>query len=133
MKGVLVIIDGLADRACRLLGEKTPLEAAKKPNLDYFSENGELGYIYPVHETFVPGTSEAIVSLFAQNWEDYPRGWLEAIGEGIELEKGDFNAFPRRPDEMVRGCAFWRIFSLWILFRIWARRVGAVSGAHPDG
>jgi len=89
MKGVLVIIDGLADRACRLLGEKTPLETAKKPNLDYFSENSQLGYIYPVHEDFVPGTSEAIVSLFAQNWEDYPRGWLEAIGEGIELEKGD--------------------------------------------
>ncbi len=89
MKGVLVIIDGLGDRPCRQLNEKTPLEAAEKPNLDYMAENGKLGYMYPVHEEFVPGTNEAIVEIFGQEWQDYPRGWLEAIGEGLELKKGD--------------------------------------------
>lgn len=89
MKGVLVIIDGLGDRACRQLGGRTPLEVAEKPNLDYMAENGRLGYLYPEHEGFVPGTSEAIVSIFGQNWQDYPRGWLEALGTGIDLEKGD--------------------------------------------
>lgn len=89
MKGVLVIIDGVGDRSCRQLGGRTPLEVADKPNLDYMAEQGQLGYMYPIHEDFVPGTSEAIVSIFGQSWQDYPRGWLEAMGEGINLEKGD--------------------------------------------
>jgi 2,3-bisphosphoglycerate-independent phosphoglycerate mutase len=89
MKGVFVIIDGLGDRPCRKLSGKTPLEAAEKPNLDYFSKNGQLGSLYPVHKEFVPGTSEALIEILGQNWQDYPRGWLEALGEGINLEKGD--------------------------------------------
>lgn len=89
MKGVLVILDGVGDRNCRQLKGKTPLEAAETPNLDYLAEKGQLGYLYPVHENFVPGTPDAIVSMFGQDWQDYPRGWLEALGEGIELEKGD--------------------------------------------
>ena len=89
MKGVFVIIDGLGDRSCRQLRGKTPLEAAETLNLDYLAEKGQLGYLYPEHEGFVPGTSEAIISIFGQAWQDYPRGWLEALGEGIDLEKGD--------------------------------------------
>ena len=89
MKGVLVIIDGLGDRPCVQLGGKTPLEVAKKPNLDFLAGKGELGYLYPEHEGFVPGTHEAIVSIFGQNWQDYPRGWLETLGSGIDLERGD--------------------------------------------
>ena len=33
MKGILVIIDGLGDRPCRQLNNRTPLEVAEKPNL----------------------------------------------------------------------------------------------------
>ncbi len=89
MKGILIIIDGLGDRACRQLGGRTPLEVAEKPNLDYMAEQGQLGLLYPVHEDFVPGTHEAVISMFGQNWQDYPRGWLEAMGEGIKLDRGD--------------------------------------------
>lgn len=89
MKGVLVIIDGMGDRPCKKLGGKTPLEAAEKPNLDYLAKNGLIGEMYPVSKSFVPGTSEAIVSIFGEDWQNYPRGGLEALGEGIELEKGD--------------------------------------------
>jgi len=89
MKGALVIIDGLGDRKCRQLKGKTPLQAAFTPNLDYLAANGQLGYLHTVHEDFVPSTSEAVIEMFGQEWRDYPRGWLEALGVGIKLEKGD--------------------------------------------
>ena len=89
MKGILVIIDGLGDRPCRQLDGKTPLKAAEKPNLDYLAEHGQLGYLYTVDDDFVPATSEAVISMFGQDWRNYPRGWLEALGAEINLEKGD--------------------------------------------
>lgn len=89
MKGVFVLLDGVGDKKCKVLSGKTPLEAAESPNLDSMAAQGRLGYMYPVHEGFVPGTADAIVSLFSQNWQAYPRGWLEAIGAGIDLDKGD--------------------------------------------
>ena len=52
MKGGFVIIDGIGDRPCRKLRGKTPLEAAEKINLDYLTEKGQLGYLYPEHEGF---------------------------------------------------------------------------------
>lgn len=89
MKGVLVIIDGLGDLPHSKLEDKTPLEAAKTPNLDILSEKGELGYMYPIKENLVPGTSEGVVSIFGQNWRDYPRGWIEALGADLDLRRGD--------------------------------------------
>ncbi len=89
MKGILIILDGLADLPCKKLKGKTPLEAAETPNLDYLSSKGDFGYLYPVKKGFVPGTSEAIISIFGREWQEYPRGWLEALGAGLELKKGD--------------------------------------------
>jgi len=89
MKGILVIIDGLADLPCKQLRGKTPLEAAKKPNLNYLSSKGKIGMVYPIKEGFIPGTSEAIISFFGKDWQNYPRGWLESLGAGIELKNGD--------------------------------------------
>jgi len=89
MRGILVVIDGLADLPCKQLNGKTPLEAANIKNLNYLASRGKLGYMYPVKESFVPGTSDAIVSFFGQDWQDYPRGWLEALGAGIDLRNGD--------------------------------------------
>lgn len=89
MKGILVLIDGLGDLPNPKLGNKTPLDVAKSPNLDYMAYKGKLGYMYPVKERFIPGTSEAISSIFGQEWQEYPRGWLESLGAGIELKHGD--------------------------------------------
>jgi len=35
MKGVFVILDGAADEPVSRLGDKTPLEFSKTPNLDF--------------------------------------------------------------------------------------------------
>ena len=49
MKGILVILDGLGDKPHKLLNEKTPLEDAETPNLDFFAARGEQGFIYHVN------------------------------------------------------------------------------------
>tara|TARA_Y100000310_G_C20656236_1_gene802124 strand:- start:118 stop:1341 length:1224 start_codon:yes stop_codon:yes gene_type:complete len=89
MKGILIVIDGLGDLPHKLLKQKTPLEAAKTPNFDFLARRGKLGLLYPVKENFVPGTSESLVSMFGQDYKEFPRGWLEALGVGIDLKKGD--------------------------------------------
>ncbi len=89
MKGVLIVIDGVGDRPCRQLGEKTPLEAAKKDNLDYLAKAGRLGYIYPVDESFAPESDTAVLSLLGNDTRLANRGAFEALGAGLKLEKGD--------------------------------------------
>ena len=89
MKGILVVIDGIADLPVKQLEDKTPLEAANKPNLDYFASRGNLGYVYTIAENNVPESDGAILSLLGNNPSLSTRGQLEATGAGIELQRGD--------------------------------------------
>jgi len=87
MKGIFVIIDGLGDLPCKMLGDKTPLEAAKTPNMDFFATRGELGVMYPVSKGFVPESDEALLSIFGNNKIFGCRGQLEALGADLDLKK----------------------------------------------
>jgi 2,3-bisphosphoglycerate-independent phosphoglycerate mutase len=89
MKGVLVIIDGMGDLPNRQLGDKTPLEAANMPNVDFLAARGELGYMYSVKPGFIPESDEAIVSIFGNELISSTRGQLEARGTDIKLVRGD--------------------------------------------
>ncbi len=89
MEGVLIILDGLGDRDCKKLNGKTPLEAAKTPNMDYLASKGELGVLYTVKKKFVPESDEAVVSILGNDPFENARGQLEAFGAGIKLERGD--------------------------------------------
>jgi len=89
MKGILVILDGLGDLPNRLIGDKTPLEVAETPNLDFFATRGEMGYMYSVKPGFVPESDEAIVSIFGNEQMDSTRGQLEARGTDLKLTRGD--------------------------------------------
>ncbi len=89
MKGILVIIDGMGDLPNKQLGGKTPLEAANMPNADFLATRGELGYMYPVKPGFVPGSDEAIVSIFGNDLMSSTRGQLEARGADIKMTRGD--------------------------------------------
>lgn len=89
MKGILVIMDGMGDLPCKQLGEKTPLEAADTPNMDFLATRGELGYMYPVKPSFVPESDQAIVSIFGNDLIDSTRGQLEARGTDVKLTRGD--------------------------------------------
>lgn len=89
MKGIFVIIDGMGDLPCKIFGDKTPLEAADMPNLDFLAARGEMGYMYSVRPGFIPESDEAIVSLFGNDLISSTRGQLEARGTEIALTRGD--------------------------------------------
>lgn len=90
-KILLIIFDGLADRPVKELGNKTPLEAAPKPNLDWFASNGMNGLLDPVGPGIRPGSDTSHLALFGYDpFKVYTgRGPFEAAGVGIELQKGD--------------------------------------------
>ncbi|HLC87161.1 MAG TPA: alkaline phosphatase family protein [Candidatus Nanoarchaeia archaeon] len=89
MKGILIVLDGMGDLPHPLLGNKTPLEAANTPNMDFFAARGEMGYMYPVKPGFIPESDEAIVSIFGNDLISSTRGQLEARGTDIKLTRGD--------------------------------------------
>lgn len=89
MKGIFVIIDGMADLPNPQLKGKTPLESAEMPNLDFLNTRGETGYLYPVKPGFIPESDEAIVSIFGNELYESSRGQLEAAGSGLKLMIGD--------------------------------------------
>ncbi len=89
MKGIFVILDGVADEPSSALGGKTPLEVAKTPNLDELAKKSRIDYCYTVKKGVAPESSAAVVSLFGYNPNSAPRGPIEARGLGIKLKKGD--------------------------------------------
>ncbi len=89
MKGVFVILDGMGDLPSDVLEDKTPLEVAETPNLNFLATRGEMGYLYSVRPGFVPESDEAIVSIFGNELISSSRGQLEAKGAGITLVHGD--------------------------------------------
>ena len=89
MKGVFIILDGVSDEPVQALGQKTPLEAAKTPNLDFIAKKSRIDYCYTVKEGVVPESSAAVVSLLGYDPNFAPRGPLEANGLGIKLKPGD--------------------------------------------
>jgi len=89
VKGILVLLDGLGDLPHKLLNNKTPLEDAKIPNMDFFVARGEMGYMYSVKPGFVPESDEAVVSIFGNELFSSTRGQIEAKGAGLKLVRGD--------------------------------------------
>jgi len=89
MKGIFVIIEGIADESCQVLGQATPLQFARTPNLDVLAKKSTIDYCYPIKEGVAPETSSTIVSLFGYDPNFVSRGPLEAKGAGIKLTKGD--------------------------------------------
>ena len=89
MKSIFIIIDGLGDLACKELKGKTPLESAKKPNLNYLASHGKLGYVYPINETTAPESDTAILALLGNKFFSSYRGYLEALGSNLKIDRGD--------------------------------------------
>ncbi|MBM3308769.1 MAG: 2,3-bisphosphoglycerate-independent phosphoglycerate mutase [Candidatus Altiarchaeales archaeon] len=91
MKTILVICDGLGDRPIKELGNKTPLEAAKTPNLDKLAREGICGVMHTLGFGLRPGSDTAHLSIFGYDPKEYyhGRGPFEAAGIGIDLRPGD--------------------------------------------
>ncbi|KPJ56943.1 hypothetical protein AMJ49_03455 [Parcubacteria bacterium DG_74_2] len=90
-KILLIIIDGLGDRLIPQLGKRTPLEAAKKPNLNFLAENGICGLVKPFlfSKEKEPSSEGTHLALFGYQNYFLGRGPYEAAGIGIKMKKGD--------------------------------------------
>src|SRR5437588_11178408 len=92
MKYAIVIPDGCADEPQQLLGGKTPLQAARKPNMDRIAQMGFVGLSNNVPATLMPASDVATLSLFGYDpLVVYTgRAPLEAAAMGIKLGPNDW-------------------------------------------
>src|SRR3989304_4739680 len=87
MKILFVVLDGAAEPP----GEKSALETATKPNLDFLTRHSYCGMWIPtIPEGYnIKSLSEiGILQLLGYNPEESPgRGYLEALGIGLSAQK----------------------------------------------
>jgi 2,3-bisphosphoglycerate-independent phosphoglycerate mutase len=80
---VLVLLDGLGDRAHDVLGGRTANEAAATPNLDALAARGSCGLLYAVGPGRAPSSEVAHWSMLGYRPEEFPgRAVFEAVGRG---------------------------------------------------
>lgn len=91
MKGIIMIIDGMGDRPIKELGNKTPLEAAKTPNMNKMVERGICGIMDPIKPGIRAGSDTSHISILGYDpYEVYTgRGPFEAAGVGLNVLPGD--------------------------------------------
>src|SRR5262249_9003610 len=92
MKYAIVIPDGCADEPQESLGGKTPLQAARLPNMDRIAQTGVVGRSNNVPASLTPASDVATLSLFGSDpLEVYTgRSPLEAAAMGIQLGPDDW-------------------------------------------
>lgn len=92
MKYAIIIPDGCADDPQKSLGGKTPLQAARKPNMDRIAQMGFVGLSNNVPSSLTPASDVATLSLFGYNpLVVYTgRAPLEAAAMGIRLGPNDW-------------------------------------------
>lgn len=91
MKYVVVLCDGAADTPLAELSGKTPLEVAKKPNIDRLASLGELGMTKTVPDNLLPGSDVANLAVFGYDPQIYYTGRspLEAMSMNVPLKLSD--------------------------------------------
>ncbi|HTX61121.1 MAG TPA: 2,3-bisphosphoglycerate-independent phosphoglycerate mutase [Methanobacterium sp.] len=91
MKGIVMIIDGMADRPLEEFGFKTPLEGATTPNMDKLAETGICGIMDPIKPGIRAGSDTSHISILGYDpYEVYTgRGPFEAAGVGVNVLEGD--------------------------------------------
>ena len=91
MKYVIVLGDGMADVPVESLGGYTPLEVAKKPNIDSLAKCSEVGIVRTVPEGLKPGSDIANLSVLGYDPRKYYTGRspLEAVSIGVDFTTED--------------------------------------------
>ncbi|MFL5946414.1 MAG: phosphoglycerate mutase [Gaiellaceae bacterium] len=98
---VVVLLDGLADRAHEALGGRTGIEAADTPNLDALCAAGSCGVLYAVGPGRAPSSEVAHWSMLGYRPDEFPgRAVFEALGREQDVSVDDVFAYAAlRPAE----------------------------------
>lgn len=90
MKYVVLLPDGVADLPITSLGNKTPLQVAKHPHLDWIAQHGIAGWNHTIPSGFPPGSDVGCMSVFGYDPRNYHTGRapIEAAAQGIVLKPG---------------------------------------------
>jgi 2,3-bisphosphoglycerate-independent phosphoglycerate mutase len=102
---VVILLDGLGDRAHEALGGRTGNEAADTPNLDRLAVSGSCGVLYAVGPGRAPSSEVAHWSLLGYPPDEFPgRAVFEALGRGQEVSFEHVFAYAAlRPAELRDG------------------------------
>jgi len=83
---VVILLDGLADRAHGVLGGRTGNEAADTPSLDRLAASGSCGVLYSLGPGRAPSSELAHWAILGYRPEEFPgRAVFEAYGRGQEV------------------------------------------------
>ncbi len=87
MKYMVLLCDGMADTPGEKLSGKTPMQVAKKPNMDMLAKTATVGICKTVGEGLKPGSDVANLSVMGYDARTCYSGRspLEAANLGIEL------------------------------------------------
>ena len=96
MKYLVLIPDGMADEPIAELGNRTPMQKAKKPTMDMLASKSYVGMVSNVPEGMVPESDTANMAILSFDPKIYSKGRspLEAVSMGIEM----------MPDETAYRC-----------------------------
>ena len=96
MKHIIILGDGMADEPIPELGNKTPMEAAETPTMDWLASHGRVGLLKTVPVGYHPGSEVANMSVLGYDLDKTfeGRGSLEAASMGV----------PFLDDEMAMRC-----------------------------
>lgn len=91
MKYIVILGDGMADRAVDVFDGKTILEVADKPTIDYMAQHGEMGMCKTVQDGMKPGSDVANLSVMGYDTKKCYTGRspLEAASIGINMLDDD--------------------------------------------
>lgn len=96
MKHIIILGDGMADEPIPELGNKSPMEAAETPTMDWLASHGRVGLLKTVPVGYHPGSEVANMSVLGYDLDKTfeGRGSLEAASMGV----------PLLDDEMAMRC-----------------------------
>ena len=96
MKYIILVGDGMCDYPIAELNNKTPLEYARTPHMDFLAKNGKVGLVKTIPSGMSAASDVANLGIFGYDPKVYyaGRGPLEAANLGVEL----------KPDEVAFRC-----------------------------
>ncbi len=91
MKYIVLVPDGMADEPNMAIGQRTPLEEAHTPNMDWLASQGLSGMVQTIPEGLPPGSDVGNLALMGYNpLKCYSgRAPLEAANMGVLLGVND--------------------------------------------